>query len=106
MKTTVILPISLLEFAKVKKSSCKTKRNKACDQNTHYLGAFKLEFEKTIAIFEISTIEILKMQSFVQKENSQIWVQKCLFLGVMCNLEKLLSYLKSYLSKIKILTYD
>ena len=81
MKTTVILPIGLLEFAKVKKSSCKTKRNKACDQNTHYLGAFKLEFEKTIAIFEISTIEIFKMQSFVQKENSQIWVQKCLIFG-------------------------
>ena len=76
MKTTVILATSLLEFAKVKKSSCKTKRNKACDQNTHYLGAFKLEFEKTIVIFEISTIEIFKMQSFVQKENSQIWVQK------------------------------
>ena len=32
-----------------------------------YLGILKLEFEKTIAIFELSILEIVKMQDFTQK---------------------------------------
>ena len=32
-----------------------------------YLGIMALEFEKTIAIFEISTLEFVKLQKFLKK---------------------------------------
>ena len=34
------------------------------------LSIFGLEFENNIAIFEISTLEFLKLQNFVKKENA------------------------------------
>ena len=32
-----------------------------------YLGIFRLEFEKNTVIFEIRTIEFVKLQSFAKK---------------------------------------
>ena len=48
-----------------------------------YLGISGMIFENTIAIFEISTLKFVKLQTLVQ-ETFQIWDQKCLirvFLG-------------------------
>ena len=48
-----------------------------------------------IVIFEISTLEFYKMQSFMQHKKLYVWEQNCfisVFLG--CNCKKLLSYLK------------
>ena len=39
-----------------------------------HLGIFGLEFENNIVIFEISTLEFVKLQNFAKK-------QKCLNLG-------------------------
>ena len=71
-----------------------------------YLRISKMEFEKTFVTFEISTFELVKMQKFVQKKPFHIWDQKCLkWVFLVCNFEKLLSYLKSgnsSLSKCKV----
>ena len=50
-----------------------------------YLSIFGLKFEKTIAIFEISSLEFAIMQKFVQKKN-------------ILQFEKPLLYIKSVLS--------
>ena len=34
-----------------------------------YLSIFRLKLEKTIVLFEIITLEFVKMQSLVQKQN-------------------------------------
>ena len=39
-----------------------------------YFGIFRLEFKKTIVIFEVSALEFVYLQNFVKK-------QKCLNLG-------------------------
>ena len=56
------------------KVSCKTK-------NFNHLGIFKLEFEKTIVIFEIINIELLKIQSFVKMLKSVNMGTKMPYLG-------------------------
>ena len=43
-----------------------------------YLDVFRLKFEETIAIFEISTAEFVTMQKFMQNKKLRIWDQKCL----------------------------
>lgn len=45
-----------------------------------FLGFFRLKFDETIVIPEISTLELVKMHEFVQnKKKNQIWDKKCLF---------------------------
>ena len=39
---------------------------------SYYLGSFRPEFEKAIAIFEISNLAFAKMQSFILK-NTYPW---------------------------------
>ena len=61
-----------------------------------YLGAFRSKLEKTIAIFEISTFEFVRIQSFMLNKKTLIFDQNCLiYIYLDWNLEKLLSYLKS-----------
>ena len=45
-------------------------------------GIFALEFENNIVIFEISTLEFVKLQSFVKKQNCLILGPKNAFLGI------------------------
>ena len=62
------------------------------------LRIFKLEFEKTIDIFEISNHKFDKMQSCFQNKKLQVWDKQCLvWVFLRCNFEKLLSHLKSKL---------
>ena len=61
-----------------------------------YLGTFMPEFEKTIVIFEISTFEFVKIQSFKLKKNKLNLKPKLSYMGILdWNLKKLLLYLKS-----------
>ena len=49
-----------------------------------YLRIFWLEFENNNVIFEISTLEFVWFQNFVEKKMPKIWDQECLiwvFLG-------------------------
>ena len=48
-----------------------------------YMGTFRPEFEKnpTIIIFEMSTFQFIKMQSFMLRVK-KIWDQNCFLLGV------------------------
>ena len=46
--------------------------------NLPYFGNFELEIEKSIVIFEISTFEFVKMQSFMLHEKKQFYDQNCL----------------------------
>ena len=43
-----------------------------------YLSIFRLGFEKTIVIFEISSLEFAKMQSFIKNKEVWVWDQYCL----------------------------
>ena len=43
-----------------------------------YLGIFRLGFEKTIVIFEISSLEFAKTQSFIKSKEVLVWDQYCL----------------------------
>ena len=78
-----------------------------------YRGIFKVEFEKTIVISKISTLESVIKQSFVQnKETSNLDQNYFIWVLAVCNFEKLLSHLKSALcqsakfcTKIKILKF-
>ena len=63
-------------------------------------GYFKLEFEKTIVIFDASILEFVKMQSSAQNKKCSSLGSKSLYSGFGCNFEKLLSYLKSALSHL------
>ena len=47
-----------------------------------YLGIFGLDFEKVIAIFEISVLEFILLQSLVQKQTSLNLRPKMLYLGI------------------------
>ena len=72
-----------------------------------YRGIFKVEFEKTIFISKINTLESVIKQSFVQNKETSNLDQNC-FIWVLAswNFEKLLSHLKSalsLLSKCKVL---
>ena len=50
------------------KELCKNKNPYIWDQKKPYLGIFKLQLEKTIVIFEISTLKFPSKQIFVQKK--------------------------------------
>ena len=65
-----------------------------------FLGFFRLKFDETIVIPEISTLKLVKMHEFVQnKKKNQIWDKKCLFwIFQCCYFQRLLSYLKLALS--------
>ena len=54
------------EFVEVKKIHVKPNKIKFGTKKTYYLCAFRLEFEKTVVIFEISTLRVFKFQSFMQ----------------------------------------
>ena len=59
------------------------------------LGKFRIKFEKTIVIFEISTIDLVNMQSFLLKKKLNLGTKfPCLSIFGE-NLKKLLSYLES-----------
>ena len=64
-----------------------------------YLSIFKLKFEKVIVIFEISTLELFKMQKLLvrNKKKSNLG-PKVPYLGIFFKFQKLLSYLRSTLS--------
>ena len=63
-----------------------------------YLNVFKMEFEKTIVLFDGSTFELFKMQSFML---SKVGVQNALFGCVLgCN-KKLLSFCNKYYQNCK-----
>ena len=47
-----------------------------------YLGILKLKFEKTIFIFEISTIDLVKMLRFVEKKKFSNLGPRMLYLGI------------------------
>ena len=66
-----------------------------------YLGFFGLEFEKSSAIFEISSLKFVNLQHFVKKIMSKFGTKNAL-LGIfgLEFEEKLLSYLKSALSNL------
>ena len=58
-----------------------------------YLSVFKMEFEKTIVLFDASTFELFKMQSFMQNKEISSWSPKCpIWVCLGCN-KKLLSFL-------------
>ena len=63
-----------------------------------YRGIFKVAFEKTIFISKINTLEFVINQRYVQNKETSNLDQNC-FIWVLagCNIEKLLSYLKSAL---------
>ena len=66
-KAIAILEINAFKY----KVSCKTKRKLSLGPKMPYFGTFTTEFfKKTIVIFEISTVEFVKMQSFMLKEKS------------------------------------
>ena len=58
-----------------------------------YKGIFKVEFEKTIYISKINTLEFVIKQSFVQnKETSNLGQNYFILVLAVCNFEKLLSH--------------
>ena len=70
-----------------------------------YLGAFGLKFEETIVTFEISTVEFVKMQKFVQnkkqKKPSNLGDQRCLIrVSFGCKFKILQTYFKSAVSNL------
>ena len=72
---------------------------KFCTENA-LLGYVQAELWKTIALFEISSLEFTKMQNFVQnKKNFKYGTKNVLFGSLGRNLKKLLPYLKSAPSK-------
>ena len=50
---------------KMQKSACKIKKIKFWTKNVLF-GYFRPEFEKTIAKFEINTLEFIKIRKFTQ----------------------------------------
>ena len=48
-----------------------------------YLGVFGLEFQKTIFIFEISTLEFVKLQKFVKNLKWLNLGQQMPYLGIL-----------------------
>ena len=47
-----------------------------------YFGSFRPQFEEAIVIFEISTFEFVKMQSFMLKEKKLNLEPRMLYLGI------------------------
>ena len=61
-----------------------------------YLSISELEFENTIVIFEISTLEFVCWQNF-SKKHAEIWDVKCLIWVLLgLNLKKLLIYIVNF----------
>ena len=79
-----------------------------------YKRIFRAEFEKTVFIFKINTLESVIKQSFVQnKETSNLGQNYFIWISAVCNFEKLLSLLKSalcqctkFFTKITILKFS
>ena len=44
-----------------------------------YLGIFGMELQKTIVIFEIISLEFVKVQSFIQQKNLKFGTKNALF---------------------------
>ena len=54
-----------------------------------YLGTFVLEFEKAIAIYEISTFALFQLQNLAKTKNAYIWDQKCfIWVFLIWNIQK------------------
>ena len=70
--------ISTFKFFKCK-VSCKTNFGDLRPKTPH-MGTFRLEFKKTIFIFEIKTLKFVKMQSFMLKKK-KIGDQNCYIFG-------------------------
>ena len=51
----------------------------------HCLGILGMEFEKTIIIFETSTLESVKVQCFMRKQGALNLRQKTPYLGIFVN---------------------
>ena len=61
-----------------------------------YKGILKVEFEKTIFVSKINTLESVIKQSFVQnKETSNLGQNYIILVLAVCNFEKLFSHFKS-----------
>ena len=71
------------------------KKKQTWDENSHISISLGCNFEKTIVLFEISTLELFApMENFVQNKKIKIWDQKWLiWLFLSKTLQKLLSYL-------------
>ena len=78
-KTVIIFEISTRKFLKVKKVHVKAKKNKFGSKISIIWVHFRLEFLKTIAIFQISTLEFFKFQSFGQNQKFLNWNENALF---------------------------
>ena len=48
-----------------------------------YFGIFGLEFEKTVVIFEISTLKFVYLQNFAEKQKFLNLSQKVPYLGII-----------------------
>ena len=59
-----------------------TKRTSNFGQKMSCLGILQLRFEKTIAIFEINTLQLVKLQGFVKKWKISNLATKMPYLGV------------------------
>ena len=67
-------------------------------------GTFRLEFEMTIAIFEISALECFSMRSFTQKNTYRyIWVGILKKIIVIFKINTLKFVTPKFVTKIKIL---
>ena len=62
--------ISGLSKRSKRKELCKNKNPYIWDQKKPYLGIFKLQLEKAIVIFEISTLKFPSKQIFVQNKRN------------------------------------
>ena len=96
--------ISTFKFFKCK-VSCKTNFGNLRPKTPH-MGTFRLEFKKTIFIFEIKTLKFVKMQSFMLKKK-KLGTKIAIYLGVfgLKFEKKLFPYLNSEranLSKCKV----
>ena len=95
----VIFETSTFEIIKLKRVKPKTK----ISLGLKYLsfGHIKLELEQSITVFEISTLQFFKFQSFLQLKKFLNLGPKIPYLGVLgSTFEKLLSYLKSASSNL------
>ena len=97
--------LSYMKSAPSNLSNCKISRKKQNCLNLgpkmFYLGIFGLKFQKTSVIFEISTLEFVKLRNLVKKWKFLIWNEKCfIWIFLAWNLKTILSYLKSTLSNL------
>ena len=93
--SNILLDANTLGFFKIQRFAQK-KKNSNLRSKRSYLGIFRLKFEKTIFIFEISTLELILWKRFIYKNKKSLnlgpKILKQVFLD--CNLEKLMMYLE------------